>query len=86
MVRVRHKATHAGQGRCVVKQGGELCSDVYVSRAIKVEVEVEVVTFPATRAWGHRPMRVFFDKAVSKIKLIKNFVPKKGVMKQARCY
>ncbi len=32
---------------------------------VEVEVEVEVVTFPATRAWGHRPMRVFFDKHLS---------------------
>jgi hypothetical protein len=53
---------------------------------VEVEGQVEVVAFPATRAWGHRPLRVFFDKAVSKIKLIRNFVPKKGVMKQARCY
>ncbi len=41
-------------------------------------LKVEVVTFLATRAWGHRPMRVFFDHAVSKIKRIKNFVPKKA--------
>ncbi len=44
MVRARHKATQAGQGRCVVKQGGELGSDVYISRAIKQNV--------FNRLWG----------------------------------